>query len=600
MKFKFFFPVLAAVVALTGCGGYSSVKETVDTQHTGVTKQIDSMQQNVGKKQESALIRHVNLAWVSSRSVTREAGSSMPPQFEDITLNFGGRHNIASVAEIIQRATGIRIMIHPDVQVSMRQLATLVGGSTTQNALPATALVGNSPTSITQMGMQPQMIPGQQLLPGQMMPSVPGQPATVTRADTSDYFVDVPVTYRGSLSGFLDRVTSRLGLDWEYRDGKIEIRRFVTRTFSIIALPGKTDFKSSLGKSGGIQAGSSSTSSSTGSGSTTGSFAAQMEVASTSTVDYWVSLEGTIRAMLSNMGRVAINQGTGTVTVTDIRDVSDRIARFIEEENRTLTRQISFDVQVYAVRGSNGSEFGVDWNLVYQKLSQLAPQWGLSLVSPASLVGSSVASAGVQILKTASDDNGTLDRMTGSQAYLKALASVSKVAHVTSQRAITLNRQVVPVAVTDQTTYLAETTPGLTSTTGAAGGTSTSIGLKPGIVTTGFMMNLMPTVTERNSMVLTVTLDMSELRRITSFSVGSGASQQSIQLPEVSSTQFIQRVGLRTGETLVITGFEKISNNYDERTLDKGVAPGLGGSFKGSGNKESLVILITPVMTEGI
>ncbi len=578
---------------LSGCASYQATQKEVDHAHKAATERVETAQKEIVRpRHESALIRHVNIAWMASKSVPREIGTALPPQFEDVTLKFGGRHNIASVAEIIQRATGVKVMIHPDVQVPMRQLAPVSGGSTTQNpAQAATTLAGTmSPASVTASGLPP--VPGS--MPGSA--GIPGQTTITQTAGASDYFIDVPVVYRGPLAGFLDRVTSRLGLDWEYRDGKIEIRRFVTRTFTIVALPGKTDFKSSLGKTGGITAGATSTSSSTGSGSTTGSFSAQMEVSANSTIDYWTSLEGTIKAMLSNMGKVAINQGSGTVTVTDIRDVTDRIGRFVEEENRTLTRQVAFEVQVYSVRSSRDSEFGVDWNLVYQKLSQLSPVWGLSLVSPGSLVGSTAAATGVQILKTVTNDKGATDRLSGSEAYVKALSSVSKVSLVTSQRAVTLNRQAVPVAVTDQTTYLAETTPGIVST---AGGSST-IGLKPGVVTTGFMMNLMPTVTDRNSMVLTITLDMSELRRITSYSVGSGESQQAIQLPEVASTQFIQRVGLRTGETLVITGFERVTNDYDQRTLTKDMSPGFGGSFNGGVKKESLVILVSPVMTEGI
>lgn len=584
---------------LSGCASYQATQKEVDQSHTLMTEQIKKSQKEIlTPRHESALIKHANIAWMASKSVPRESGTSLPPQYEDVTLKFGGRHNIASVAEIIQRATGIKVMIHPDVHVTMKQIAPVSGGSTTQNpAQSPTALSGAMvPSSITAAGTptvhqgtaKPEGMPGS--------PGIPGQTTIAQTTGDSDYFMDVPVVYRGPLAGFLDRVTSRLGLDWDYRDGKIEIRRFVTRTFTIIALPGKTDFKSSLGKTGGITVGTASASSTTGSGSTTGTSSAQMEVSANSSIDYWTSLEGAIKAMLSNMGKVAINQGSGTVTITDIRDVIDRIGRFIEEENRILTRQVAFEVKVYSVRSLSDSEFGVDWNLVYQKLAQLSPVWGLSMVSPGSLVGSSAAATGVQILKTVTDDKGTMDRLSGSEAYIKALSTLSKVSLVTSQRAVTLNRQAVPVSITDQTTYLAETTPGTVS---AAGGSS-SIGLKPGVVTTGFMMNLMPTVTDRNSMVLTITLDMSELRRISAYSVGSGESQQAIQLPEVASTQFIQRVGLRTGETLVITGFERVTNEYDKRTLTKDMSPGFGGSFNGGAKKESIVILVTPVMTEGI
>jgi type II secretory pathway component GspD/PulD (secretin) len=101
-------------------------------------------------------------------------------------------------------------------------------------------------------------------------------------------------------------------------------------------------------------------------------------------------------------------------------------------------------------------------------------------------------------------------------------------------------------------------------------------------------------------MVLTVSLDLSELRALTTFSIGAGATQQAVQLPEIAATQFIQRVALRTGETLVLSGFERVNSQSRQRTLDTGVAPGLGGSFTGATRKESLVFMITPVMVEGL
>jgi type IVB pilus formation R64 PilN family outer membrane protein len=287
--------------------------------------------------------------------------------------------------------------------------------------------------------------------------------------------------------------------------------------------------------------------------------------------------------MLSNLGRLAVNQGTGTVTVTDVRDVMDRISRHIEEENRTMTRQIGFEVQLYSVRSDDGSEFGVDWNLVYQKLNEF--QFGYR--SPSSLVSDVVADGSIKIIKSNNNFNGT-------EAFLKAAASGNKVSLVTSQRAVTLNRQVVPVAVTNQRSYVAENK---VTVTPSPTGTTTEIQRTVGTVTTGFILNLMPSVTERNAMVLTVGLDLSELKELRTF---GDIDVNGVQAPEVASTQFVQRVALRTGETLVLTGFEQVRSTSKERTLDSGVSAGLGGSFNGNTSKDSLVFLITPVMVEGL
>lgn len=559
-----------SLLALSGCAGYQQVRDNVNASADVTAKKVAEASASVTQPKAVPLVRKSDRVWLAGKSINREKFEDLPSATTDITLHFGGRHTMASVAEIIQRATGIRVFVNPDVFISPRALAPQVAGTST----------GPSPTAVRgAMGGAASVTMG------------PGGMAMASGDSGGDQYLDVPVNFRGSLKDFLDQVSTRLGVDWQYKDGKIDIRRFITQTFQVAALPGKTEFSSSMGKRGGLSQGASG-----GSGaSNTGSTDSSMNVASTSAIDYWTSIESAIKAMLSPLGKVSINQATGSVTVTDIRDAVERVRNMVGEENRTLTRQVAFEVQVLSVRGNDDAEYGVDWNLVYSKLTNLAPEWTLSLATPGTLAAATSGAIGMSIVRAVNGDHGITNRTTGSSALFNAMAEVGRVNRVTSQRAITLNRQAVPVAVTSQRAYLAETVPTASST----GGT-TSIGLKPGTVTTGFMMNMVPTVTDRNSMILTFSVDMSELMDLETFTSGSGTSQQTIQLPQISATQFIQRVGLKTGETLVLSGFERVIQSYDQRTLDRGVGPGVGGSFKGNQSKESLVVMITPVILEGI
>jgi type II secretory pathway component GspD/PulD (secretin) len=84
--------------------------------------------------------------------------------------------------------------------------------------------------------------------------------------------------------------------------------------------------------------------------------------------------------------------------------------------------------------------------------------------------------------------------------------------------------------------------------------------------------------------------DISSLRRIRE--VQSGSSK--IESPEVDTRNFLQRVALKSSETLVISGFEQTDDNLDRQGVgDPGNAV-LGGGVKATANKESIVILITP------
>ncbi len=113
------------------------------------------------------------------------------------------------------------------------------------------------------------------------------------------------------------------------------------------------------------------------------------------------------------------------------------------------------------------------------------------------------------------------------------------------------------------------------------------------------MLNLLPTILDSNSILLQFSMGISTLDRLDKQSSGSGNNIQSIQTPTISSTDFLQKVALRPGDTLVLSGYEREQGQYDKRTLADGAPVGFGGSFNGSTAREAVVILVTPVVTEG-
>jgi type IVB pilus formation R64 PilN family outer membrane protein len=177
-----------------------------------------------------------------------------------------------------------------------------------------------------------------------------------------------------------------------------------------------------------------------------------------------------------------------------------------------------------------------------------------------------------------------------------ALQEYGRVDVLTTANAMTVNRQPVPVAITQQTGYLAEITPAPAGASGSVGGTP---GLTPGTVTTGFILNLLPTILDSNSILLQFAMGISSLDALTTQSSGSGANLESIQTPTISSTDFLQKVALRPGETLILSGYERRAGQYDKRTLTDKAPVGLGGSFNGNTDREAVVILVTPVVSEG-
>lgn len=550
MKLNHLMAALALAGLATGCAEIQKHETSIRDEASRVQVQAQQAVANANAKfAAESVVTKVDGAWLGNRYVVAEIKKEggLPP-FMDASITVrdqsGQLSTVEAMAERVVTLTGIPVRIMPDVNLA-----------STATASPA------APAPMSPMMPMQGMPPGQGLLP---------------LANTVDY--------SGKVSGFLDMICARFGLAWKYQDKQVYIYRFVTREFSLDALPGTTKFKASVSKAGG--GGSSGGSS----GSTSGnSYNSTSNVDTDSELAVWKSMQEAVTQMLSKDGKVALNQSTGTLVVTDVKENVERVAKFVERENAILTRQVAVDVQVLTVTLDNSKEYGIDWNLVYSKLSNLAPDWTLGFTSPSTLLGTAAGSVGLQIVSPI-DSNGLTDRMTGSQALFQALSSVGAVSVVTSTTAITLNRQPIPVAVTNQTGYLASTSPA-TATTGGTGGVP---GLVPGTVTTGFILNLLPAITDDNRVLLRFALDLSDLKRIGTISVGSGATLQSIQTPEILSTQFMQGVSLKGGETLVLTGFERASGQADRATLSEEAPIGLGGSYKGNRNRTMTVVMLTP------
>lgn len=548
--------------ALSGCG---SIQRQVDNQYDANSAIVTNRSKDVITENVTSNVSTVQRskgAWLGGRALPLQADTTLPEIFrQPAKLRFPGRHNLATIAERITKVTGIPVSVKPDVFLS--QSAFVTGGA----AGAATAPTNGTP-------LPPLPVPASSLSAG------------VSSTAVSNTASDFEMNYEGTLAGYLDLLCARAGISWEYREGVISLHRLVTRVFTLKAIPGDAGFNSSIGKSADSKAGAGQTSSGFNSASTV-----KME----SKFSVWDSLGDAIKSMLSPAGRVAMSQATGNITVTDTRDVIDQVARLVDKENANITRQVSMRVEVLSVRLNNASQYGIDWDIVFNQLSNA---YQVRMSSPASLVSAATGNLGFSILAPTTPGTGTTtqQRFGGSQAFFSALNNYGRVSVVTTANAVTLNRQPVPVAITNQTAYLAETTPAPAGALGTTGGTP---GLKPGVVTTGFLLNLLPTVLDSNSILLQFSLGISDLVRLKNSTSGIGASQSSIETPEVSSTEFLQRVAIRPGETLVLAGYERAVGQYDRRTLSEGAPVGVGGSFNGANNREAVVILVTPVLSDG-
>lgn len=380
----------------------------------------------------------------------------------------------------------------------------------------------------------------------------------------------IPLRYSGTLSGFLDFACARFGVSWEYKGGSIILFRTITKTFSVYALPGDTSLDAKISN----QASGAATGSPSGSMHNTG--------VSFSALSVWSALDSSIKGMLTSQGRVAVTPATGTVTVTDVPYAVARVEKFIDEQNVTLGRQVVIDVRVLTVSLNDSDDYGVNWNLVY---GQLSKNIGLSMLTNFA-AAASATSVKFSVLPTAGGNN--LKTLQGTDAIINAISQQGRVSLMTSASVTTLNNQPVPVQVGRQTAYLASSS---TTTTTNVGSTTS---MTPGTVTTGFSMNLLPHILEEGRLLLQYAIDISSLDRM--MTISSGGS--SIQTPEIQTRNFLQRVAVRSGETLVLSGFEQDTNSATTSGTGNAQSVIAGGSVAGLRKRDVIVVLITPIVSD--
>jgi type IVB pilus formation R64 PilN family outer membrane protein len=386
------------------------------------------------------------------------------------------------------------------------------------------------------------------------------------------------ISYSGKLSGFLDVLAARFGVYWEPDGDGVRFFYTKSRTFRLAALPGDSSMSSTIGtsSSGGGGGGSSGGSSSGGSSSSSSQLNSGIAF---DKMSVWKAVEDGIKTMLTPYGRVVVTPATGTITVDDTPPSLERVEKYVHEQNAALTRQVVMNVRVLSVELTDSDSYGINWDAIYQNIGR---GLGATLSSASGLPGgSSVISFNVI---------NTNSMWDGTKAILEALSKQGRVSQITSASIVTINNQPAPIQVGRQRSYLASST----TTLGTAGSGNTTT-LVPGVVTTGFSMSVLPHILDNGRMMLQYAGDVSSLLNIDTVS----SNGSTIQTPEIDTRNFLQRVMMRNGETLVLTGFEQLETSGGKQGIGSPENLALGGSAKSSKNKTVLVVLIQPVMTAG-
>lgn len=543
MKKQFSLSTMATALCLllAGCASLDRIDQT-DHQAGQDEAQAD---QHLHALQRGSVVRDLTSQWINPVPLNARSGEMAPLPPCAVAINRPGAVTLADVSAFISQRCHLPVVVTPDAQAILMPS----GGKTEQlsGAVPPPDASGMVPLAAM----------------GGMMSGAARPAAAVSGASLHGVF------WQGALSGLLDNVTTRLGLSWRYEQGRIAIFYLDTRTFPVMFMDSKASFGSKTVSGTTTSAGSSGGDTSGGiSGDANTSQSTEMEIKSS----LYDDVTNTVKSMITP-GTGRMNLSAGVLTVTDTPRVLEAIGRYLDDRNRELNRQVVLNVQVYSVEKHKQDQLGIDWNAVFKSGSV-----GLSLSNTFGAATGDALNGGVTIL----DGKGA-----GTKAFVKALSEQANVSVMTEASSMTTNLSAVPIQVALQQDYADNVSTDNTANVGS----STSI--TKATITTGFNMTVLPFLMPQSSnMELQFSINMSDDPTMRTFTSGTS----SIELMKTRLKTFTQRVIMKSGQTLVLSGYQQLSNSADHQGVGSYRFFGLGGGANGEKDKTQLVILITPVI----
>lgn len=522
-------------VVLLGCAGVSAC---------ALGEKVRQITQSVLRAQDEVQNRHGEFVRAASDNEARRAAQDV------------GQPWLAGPAQPLAREVNMPLALRANVNTTL-----LFNGAAVDLAQLATRIT--TATGIPVHVRPDAMLPPDAFAPRLAAPALSKGPALVAVSAVS------PSSGPEPLSRILDRVGARLGVMWRYQNGRIEFYRTETRVFNIRALTLNANAEAALGSSrAGKAEGFASTSRTT---------------LSAGKHDVLEVVRLRIEPFLSQAGILVAEPGaSSSIVVTDIPEVLQSIALYLEQENRALTRRVRLIFDEITLITRDSAEAGFDWNLVFSSAKIVAA------ASMPSASAAEVASAGIGLAD---------GQFKGSEAVLKALSQVGQVVRRSSLPVLTLNRRPVSHAVRTTFSYIdrVETT----ALPSGAGTVLPAVSVSQKEETVGSLLTLVPDAQEDGQILLSVAYDNTVAQPLKSVTFGDKSNPLQLQQVTIDGNGTVQQVALRPGQPLVISGFDRTQEETEGRRLNPGLPMALGGSDRASSQRLATIVVVTAQVEEG-
>lgn len=370
------------------------------------------------------------------------------------------------------------------------------------------------------------------------------------------------VSYQGPLSGLLDEIATRFGIWWKYEKKEIHFYKYITKTFIVYTLPTKSSLSVNVGGSSDGAGASSSNS-----------------LTSSAEFELWGNMEKTITSMIDKDAKLALSPADGTIILTATPNDIKKVAKFINEQNIRFSRQVAISVKILQVTVTDSDNYGLDLAATFKD--------GIT----------DIAIAGTQGIDTTTGIKngitwGIVNGNWTADAIMQAISTQNTTSLVTSGTVTTLNNKPAPIQVTQKQNYIAE----MTKTNSGSTGDNFDISVTTEEVETGFTLDVLPRILEHGRLMLMFNLTLSDLLEMEKVEYGAKDQGQYIQNPKIESRAFSQEVAMTSGESLILTGYEKTNNQITKTGTGSANNSLLGGTASASKDRNVLVIILTPVV----
>lgn len=531
MRFVFAILLSIAILPFAGCKSRDAARADFNTIEQAANQNMAAIKP---KPNPISALTEESAPWFGNTAVLAQTGELLPEAMEAnnaLVLTFEKPLTLEQVAGRIQAATGLRVIVHGGNSAGAMMAGAAGGAPAGGQAMPGGDMAG-----------------GNTFLPADGLEVAGGR-----------------VVWQGKLSSLLDQLNDRFDAEWKYSGGAVQISQQVIRTFMLHALAGSTDVGGSVktgstGAEGGLP---------------------QQSVDSTSKLVVWEEIQKAIETILGSKARASYSPATGTITIAGTPSAVTAAENYLRMQNKLRLRRVSLEAKVLSVQLNKSFDNNFDMDLVIRDaFGEDSPFVFSSAEATGTDIGRTITAG---VLRPSSIPAALGGNRSSVQLVINALSAVAnRVAVEYSGSLVTLSDQPAPLQVATKRSYVARVSG--SATDGASATT-----LEPGTIDIGLSMNLLPRVIEQDRIMLRIAMGITDLVQLREFSSGGS----SLQLPEVDTTGFLQNAVLRSGETLVLAGFEKKSANDTQQGTGHPANWLLGGGENYGQGREIRVLLIT-------